>query len=568
MPYELEGNCVKKKDGENIKCHKTHEEAMAHLRALEANVNDSGLVAMSLRITKASYNKSENEPMRWTAIDSDVDEDLYNEKMSIELYKDFVSRIENNTPVPEPFRDAVCEMDWCGGMPYLSIAHFKAGDGKKNVPGEPSSVFIDGTRLKSKGILFDNEMGRRVFKSLTEDLYKKKSDDGHLPVRISIGFLDLEHKHLSQVGGQEFTFTREQVGQICPLCAQGIGGKIYMKGQLIHLAMTRVPVNPRTEMIAEKSMDEITTKRDDAKSIIGELADELEEKSIASDMLVVRSDEDGSVPTPDPSELKTCYDPNTGGWDNACIASVMEKYMPEIRNSIGVPVKSETMPKGLLDVVVAQIYKSNGYELPVVEDAMEEPKVEKAVAGIPVKPFKHTQDGVTITGGVDDNKVASPIPAKAEAEDAPEEDEKKEHMKDMSTLDKSFEALKALVEAGKSGTPDVEAINKAFSEIGTTVEKEFAPAPKAFDPNDIAAIVKSAVEEVVAPLRIELATLKAGYAQKSDTVSTGIVKSKALSLNPGGVKIDEMIQRAGVPTQPTRKLSQIEMLARKSTGAL
>jgi hypothetical protein len=524
--------------------------------------NQAGVVEMSLRITKASYNKSDDTPRKWAAIDSDIDEDLYQEKMSIELYRDFVYRIENNVPVPEAFRSVICEDDWCGGSPYLSIAHYKAGSGLKNVPGSVESVFIDGTRLKSKGTLGDTPMGRKVFDSLVEDLYKKKSGDTeHQPVRISIGFLDLEHKHLSQAGGQEFTFTRERIGQICPLCAQGIGGKIYCKGQLIHLAMTRVPVNPRTEMVAEKSMDEITTKKQDAESIIGDLANELEEKSIASDILVVRSDENGSTPTPYPSELTACYDPNTGGWNNDCVISVMDKYMPQIRNEIGVPVKSETMPKGLLDVVVAQIYKSNGYEVPVVEDAMEELKVEKNVAGVPVKPFSHTQFGVTISGD-GNNTTSAPVNAKAEAKE--DEEEPKEEKKEMSVAEKAF---KSLMENVKN--KNAEEVQRAFAELGSEVEKAFAPEPKAFDPNDLAAIVKSAVEEVVAPLRIELATLKAG--QLNNTVSSeGVVKSKALSLNPGGQKIEDLVKRGGysnVPSaQPVRKLSQIEMLARRSTG--
>ena len=237
----------------------------------EPKVNiKTGIVEMSMRISKASFNKSEKSAMKWAAIDSDVDPDLYDERMSIELYKDFVDRIVNNTPIPEPFHEVICENDWCGGMPYLSIAHYKAGTGLRNVPGVVEDVFIDGTRLKSKGTLHDSDMGRKVFDALREDLYMKEKSTDHNPVRISIGFLDLEHKHLSKAGGQEFTFTRTDVGQMCPLCAQGIGGKIYMKGQLVHLAMTRVPVNPRTEMVAEKSMDEITTKRDDAKSIIGD----------------------------------------------------------------------------------------------------------------------------------------------------------------------------------------------------------------------------------------------------------------------------------------------------------
>ena len=287
MPYTLEGNCVKKKDtGETVKCHDSHEKAVAHLRALQANVHDS-LVEMSMRITKASYNKSEPIPMKWVAIDSDVDEDLYQEKMSSELYNDFTRRINEDIPVPDEFAEAICEADWCGGMPYLSIAHFKSGNGKTNVPGEVESVFTDGTRLKSKGVLFDNPLGRKVFDSLREDLYMEKSgNDDHLPVRISIGFLDLEHRHVSQNNTADFVFERTKLGSICPLCADGVGGKIYTKGHLIHLALTRVPANPRTQVSVEKSgMDEITSKRKDAESIIGEeLADGLEEKSIADDL--------------------------------------------------------------------------------------------------------------------------------------------------------------------------------------------------------------------------------------------------------------------------------------------
>jgi len=42
MPYKLDGNCVVKADtGKVVKCHPTHAEALAHLRALEANVPDA-----------------------------------------------------------------------------------------------------------------------------------------------------------------------------------------------------------------------------------------------------------------------------------------------------------------------------------------------------------------------------------------------------------------------------------------------------------------------------------------------------------------------------------------------
>lgn len=42
MPYKLKGNCVVKSDtGETVKCHETRAKALAHLRALEANVSDA-----------------------------------------------------------------------------------------------------------------------------------------------------------------------------------------------------------------------------------------------------------------------------------------------------------------------------------------------------------------------------------------------------------------------------------------------------------------------------------------------------------------------------------------------
>lgn len=516
---------------------------MTDEQELVSVVRDSAVAEMSLRITKASYNKSEDNPRRWAAVDSDVDEDLYQERMSIELYQDFDRRIKNNEPVPDAFKDIICEHDWCGGMPYLSIAHYKAGAGLKNVPGEVESVYIDGTRLKSKGTLHDTPMGRKVFDALVDDLYKKKSGDAeHLPVRISIGFLDLEHKHRAEAGGQEFTFTRNHPGEICPLCLKGIGGKIYTKGQLVHLAMTRVPVNPRTAMEVERSMGEIETKKDDARSIIGELANELEEKSIVGDMLVVRSGEEGSLPKPADMELcDECYDPNTDSYDQACVDRVMEKYVGKPREDA--TVKS----KALFDAVQKALAKIN----PVVEEKMDS-NVEKSQVVEPVEK----------SVPVEPAPVEKPVVVKADGEgDDGEEGE----------MEKAFTALKARVMEAKSKGQSGEAvqdINQLFASLGTAVEKEFAPKGSAggLDATQIAEIVKSAVQSAVAPLHVEIQTLKSKMGQ-SDAVSTnGVVKSKALTLS-GYPRPEDMIQRA-VPNQPARKLTQIERLALKSTGAI
>lgn len=70
-------------------------------------------------------------------------------------------------------------------------------------------------------------------------------------------------------------------------------GKVYLKGHLVHLALTRVPVNQRTIMEVDKSM---ATQKEDAASIVSEeLAEELEAKEKAelvgkADILVTRAE--------------------------------------------------------------------------------------------------------------------------------------------------------------------------------------------------------------------------------------------------------------------------------------
>lgn len=282
MPYKVEKRgdqyCVVKEGGETVKCHESREKALAHMRALWANVRDSAIQEFSMSIVKAT---SKNGEMAWRSVNSDIEEDVFGERMSIELFNEFNRHIQNNDSIPEPFKSAICEEAWCGGMPYLSIAHYKTGKDRVNVPGEPNKIYVDGKALKSTGTLYDTPLGKSVFKSLKKDL-TEKSDN---PVRVSIGFLDLEHTH-----GDRFTFTRKSLDDRCPLCKEGIGDKIYKKGHLVHLALTRVPANPRTEMLLEKSM---TTKLEDAKSIIEdeEVLETLDLKSQAEDVLVIKNEE-------------------------------------------------------------------------------------------------------------------------------------------------------------------------------------------------------------------------------------------------------------------------------------
>lgn len=250
------------------------------------------LSEFSLAIKSAPYNKVTGE-MGWRAYASDIEDDLHNDNMTLELFNDFVSHIEEDTSAPEEFQSDF----WHGGMPYLSISHYPDfnGDG---VPGVVDAVYIDGTYLKAKGTYNDTPLGRACFKSISRDLHPDLIPDNEKSetkdkVRISIAFLDYMHKHKSN----DYVFTRKELSDFCPECLRELiegeyAGKIYMKGQLIHLAHTRVPVNERTLMEVDKSM---TTRKEDAASIIGEeLAEELDEKATVdkSEAVVIKAEDE------------------------------------------------------------------------------------------------------------------------------------------------------------------------------------------------------------------------------------------------------------------------------------
>lgn len=226
--------------------------------------------------------------MRWSAVNSDIEPDLYGERMTLDLYRKMLSYIQNETPPPDPYKSMVCSDYWCGGMPYLSIAHYPDLNGKA-VPGQPLELFIDGKQLKAKGILFDSTLGKAVWKSLKQD---ENLPENEKRIRISIAFLDLAHKHGE--GGK--VFKRESSTSICSECAKGEGNKIYLDGYLVHLALTRVPVNPRTIMQedAMTKKSKIETRKEDAVSIVGDeaLVDEIEKSAMEtkSDVLVEMSD--------------------------------------------------------------------------------------------------------------------------------------------------------------------------------------------------------------------------------------------------------------------------------------
>ena len=294
---------------------------------------------LNMAIVKASRIKETGE-MKLRMVNSDTGEDVFGEKMSIELFNDFIRRSEGNMKVPAPFDKVIDEEGyWEGGAPYLSIAHYKSGAGK-NVPGEQEKLYLDGDKLKSVDTLYDTDLGKAVWKSVYNDLYVEEKDFEN-PVRVSIGFLDLEHKHT--VDGEDHIFTRKTLKDRCEMCADGIENKTYLKGHLVHKAFTRKPAHPRTNVEIEMKSDDITTREEDAKSIIGEI--ELEKKSQVDEVLVVKDNEEVRDPEPEETMEKIeqeeqVVEPVVEPDEVKATEEVVEEVIEEVVEPVVEPVKS------------------------------------------------------------------------------------------------------------------------------------------------------------------------------------------------------------------------------------
>jgi len=262
------------------------------IRQANAAVSRSDMAEFSLTIRKAYFDEKTQE-MRWKADTSDTETDSYDDNMTLELFSDFLHRIETAEKPPEHF----CSDYWSGGTPYISVSHYHDQNGA-GVPGTVDAVYVDGNVLKAKGRFSDTPLGRACFKSVCESLHNMTEK----PVRVSIAFLDYKHQHKST--GTIFERLSDETR--CKECLQEAvaaiidgekpQGKRYLAGHLIHFALTRVPVNRRTLMEVDKSM---TTQIEDAESIVGEeLAKELAEKEKEvgkSEFLVIKA-EDGKCP--------------------------------------------------------------------------------------------------------------------------------------------------------------------------------------------------------------------------------------------------------------------------------
>ena len=477
------------------------------------------IAEFSMAIIKASFDRASGE-MRWRAVASDTDTDLYDENMSLELFKDFVSRIENNVPVPPVFSPLICENGWCGGMPYLSISHYRSGGGK-NLPGDVSSVYQDGNRLKAHGVLKNNDLGLAVFRALSKDL-SGAADENTNPVRISIAFLDLKHEHATETGN--YTFERKSLKERCPLCEEGIGQKTYLAGQLVHLAMTRVPVNPRTSMEVERMDDTIVTKKQDAESIIGELAEALvtDSQALPEDVLVLKANDVKHNPNNPKCE---CADCKKRDEKVTAKADVVVEPAPAPAAEATTEPKKEEVPAAVVEEAVMKKEKDEEHPAShylVVEDPKEPSTWHLRVKDVNGNPDHHLMGGAwaALHGGYRGNKYEGPNKDKAiakltamyKAEGIPTPSKS-------FALEDAFGALEEEVEkaltTGLYGDDGLKAVQPSFDALGKVLVAEFTREPEVVAEvpaqQDIAGIVRSVLNEV---LPSALQTITNGFGAK------------------------------------------------------
>lgn len=488
------------------------------------------LAEASMYITKAT---NDGKVMRWAATNSDTDPDLYEERMSMELYKSFIENIANDIPVPEVFRGEVCSEYWDGGMPYVSVSHYSDLNGE-GVPGEPIQLYVEGNRLKAKGILFDSPLGHAVYRSLKEDKIKNPENK----IRISIGFLDLAHKH----GEDGELFVREGLFSTCPQCEKGVGEKIYVKGYLVHLALTRVPVNQRTEMVLEeKSMATKTvkakkTRKEDAASIVGkDLAEEIDvkQKVTRSDLLVEMSETDEAVETPESTETPETENELSVSVNDAEAQTETEPASQEevVLESEQEVEKSYTLPYGgAVSMKEAQAAREAAQEMVHVMDMFS---MFQNVAWNIIDREDVTDKKAAFSKAVDEFK--SMLAAKAMVEfsnvspngERDESDENSAH-----ELQPAIDALLENIDNSAQLSVDVpeklQAINPALQQFGTaitdyvskSVSNEPAPAPN----ENVTEILKNLIQ----PLADGISTLteRLGVLESKSTAQTVEAKQR------------------------------------------
>lgn len=266
-------------------------------REREVNYFKHAKAEISLTITKASL--QDDGTMRWQAVASDTGQDRTGERTSLALFQDWIERATTGKSVAflAPPR-----------RPFLGVSHYPDLDGFGEA-GPTEKMWIQGNRFKADGVFYGDEsrpLGKALFEAVRKERELiQRGETLAQPIRISAAWWDLAHSH------GDFIFERKSLSDVCPMCAQGAGDKVYLKGQLDHFAATRVPINPRTALaLEEKAM---VKRVEDAASIVDdELAEELEKRdrlvgkaeTKESESLVVKADEEPAAEKMEDDEME------------------------------------------------------------------------------------------------------------------------------------------------------------------------------------------------------------------------------------------------------------------------
>lgn len=212
-------------------------------------------------ITKAAL--GDDGKMVWASTASDIYPDVFNEKMSLELYNSFIANYKAGTPE----------------RIFVSLSHYPEYNGLGNC-GEVTHLYMDGDKLKAKGIFYDNPLGKAIFNAIRKDRNDKLPNEKR--VRVSIGFYATKMRVGDKIWryGDNTELPVAKNGEI----------RVYEAGILEHLAVTRKPANRRANInIIETEKTEksemTNARKDDALSIVGdnpeavEIVNQLEAKT-------------------------------------------------------------------------------------------------------------------------------------------------------------------------------------------------------------------------------------------------------------------------------------------------
>jgi hypothetical protein len=529
------------------------------------DMRERPLSAIEMFITRVSKDKQTGE-RRWYATTSGVKKDLYGERMSVALYKDFIRRIEENVPAPAPFASDA----WAGGLPYVSVAHYLDLDGA-GIAGPATQVWIDGNTLKAKGTFNDTPLGLAAFRSIQEDIATKRADDER--VRVSIAFIDWGHNHGK---GENKTFTRKSLKDTCMLCEAGVGDKTYTAGQLVHFALTRRPAYPETEIVALEERS-VSKRMEDAASIVGEeLAEELENRSknligrsgdgpeVASGAIVIKDETAGQ-------EEAEVVERTLGG---ARTLDDAEAYLT--KSAGGEPIPE---PWEVLSVVLGNIAGEDHRDevRTVLRDYRNTLDVQTAEAVLEIKRALGGESVSEKTKEVIEREVPPQFRKdKPEDEEEPrrpdEEEMDDEDMKKKShPLDSIFaevkDAFNTAMETPGDSNMRLGMIQQSFNTMGEEIRRMVEEATGSA-PAD-AQTIQRAIEAAMAPVVAEMTSLRAEIAAGKMTERSvdGVPPRRAIHMPPASIPAlgpPAVVTRSAQPTDdnPTPKLRD---LVRKST---